>query len=379
MSLSAIAAVTLAASGCGDSSEETDTAVAKNCSAKIGFLGALTGVAAPIGTSVRNSVELAIEQFTEQNPTCVVELVEKDAPAALPSQAPKPAQEFADDPSIIGVVGPTSSTDGGAIGEIMSKAGLPMIAPAADSTELSQQGWTTFHRSLGTTDAQGAAAGRYIKNILYLEKVFLVHDTRPYGVGLADGLRKALTPVDTATIEAYQTDFSALVSRITSSGADAVYVGAFAQEAGLLLNQLRAAGSTAAFASSGGSKADDFVKLAGATEAEGTIITCSCAPPDKTGGTYYVDYKARFNSEPTEYSPEGFDAANILLAGIKAGKTTRVDLEAYVDAYEGKGVTGEFRFTPEGDVDPDLVSLWAYAVRSGKILPDQKMFATVPK
>ena len=55
------------------------------------------------------------------------------------------------------------------------------------------------------------------------------------------------------------------------------------------------------------------------------------------------------------YSVESYDAANILLAGIKAGKTTRAAMLKYVKSYNGKSVTGNtIKFDKNGDISYGL-------------------------
>ena len=55
------------------------------------------------------------------------------------------------------------------------------------------------------------------------------------------------------------------------------------------------------------------------------------------------------------YSVESYDAANILLAGIKAGKTTRASMLKYVKAYNAKSVSGNtIKFDKNGDISYGL-------------------------
>ena len=55
------------------------------------------------------------------------------------------------------------------------------------------------------------------------------------------------------------------------------------------------------------------------------------------------------------YSVESFDAANIFLEGIKAGKTTRAAMLKWVNAYSGKSVSGNtIKFDSNGDISYGL-------------------------
>ena len=55
------------------------------------------------------------------------------------------------------------------------------------------------------------------------------------------------------------------------------------------------------------------------------------------------------------YSVESFDAANILLAGIKAGKTSRAAMLEFVKSYSGKSISGNtIQFDKNGDISYGL-------------------------
>jgi branched-chain amino acid transport system substrate-binding protein len=118
-----------------------------------------------------------------------------------------------------------------------------------------------------------------------------------------------------------------------------------------------------------GVKDDGFIKGAGAA-AEGAIVTCPCIPPDKAP-EFAAAYKKAYNSDPATYSAEAFDAANAFLAAIKAGKTEWADVTTFLSSYSAQGVTKNIKFDAKGE--PAEVSVWAYKVEGGKIVPDQEI------
>jgi len=68
----------------------------------------------------------------------------------------------------------------------------------------------------------------------------------------------------------------------------------------------------------------------------------------------------KYGEAPGSYGAEGFDAAQILLDGYKAGKKSREDLLAWVNAYDKQGVSKYLKFDPTGDVDKSKVVVWSY-------------------
>jgi branched-chain amino acid transport system substrate-binding protein len=369
----AIAALALGGAAACKSDSSAGGGDAK-CGYKIGFFGALSGGNAVLGINIRDGAKLAVDQYNKQNTDCTVELVNKDS-AGDPAQAPALAQSLVQDAKVLGVVGPAFSGESKVADPILSEAGVVIITPSATNPALATNNWKTFHRGLGNDASQGPAAANYIKNDVKATKVFVIDDASEYGKGLSEQVRNTLgaSVVGTAVIKEQQTDFAAVVQDIKSKGADAVFLGGYVREAAPFLKQLRESGSKAVFVAGDGVKDDVLITGAGAAAAEGAVLTCPCVPADKAPGSFAADYKAATGRDPATYSAEAFDAANILLAGIKAGNTTREKLNEFVNAYQGEGVTTKFKFESNGELAADSVAVWAYKVQGGKIVADKKI------
>src|SRR5262249_15636870 len=152
---------------------------------------------------------------------------------------------------IIGVLGPTFSGESDATGAAFNEAGLGTVSGSATNPDLTKNGWTTVHRILANHSVQAPAAAKYIKDTLGAKKVCVVDDASDYGAGIAEGVNTGLGPlvVDTDTVQQKQTDFSATVTKVKSSGADTLFYGGYYPEAGLLVKQLRAGGWNGYFVS----------------------------------------------------------------------------------------------------------------------------------
>ena len=366
----------LALTACGGTSGSTNaggpSGASNACDLKIGFFGALTGDAANLGQNIQNGVKLAVDEYNAKHASCKVSVQPYDS-QGKPDLAPALAKSAIDNKSVIGIVGPAFSGESKAADPLFNDAGLVTISPSATNPKLSTNGWKTFFRVLGNDASQGPAAAKYIKDVLKAKKVFVVDDASEYGKGLADIVKSSLGSlvVGTDTVQTGQTDFSPTVTKIMSLKPDAVFYGGYYAEAGLLKKQMTEAGSKAVFVAGDGVKDDGFIKAATAKDAEGSILTCPCLPPDKAGGTFFTDYKKAFNSDPATYSAEGFDAAKIILDGIAAGKTTRAAMLSFVASYDAPGVTKQLKFNDKGE--PSQISVWAYKVEGGKIVPDQEI------
>ncbi|WP_203821952.1 branched-chain amino acid ABC transporter substrate-binding protein [Paractinoplanes ferrugineus] len=365
----AMVGLLVGAAACAKDDDGGDTTSASSCDSKIAFFGALTGGNAQLGINIRDGAKLAVDEYNKANANCKVTLVEKDS-AGDPAQASGLATSVVQDAKILGTVGPAFSGESKVANPILSKEGVVIITPSATNPALSKQGDKTFHRALGNDASQGPGAALYMKNVMKVQKTYVIDDASEYGKGLADQVKTTLAAgvIGSGVVKEQQTDFGTLVQEINKSGADSIFWGGYLREAAPFLKQFREAGGKAKFVAGDGVKDPKFVEGAGATAAEGAILTCPCVPPEKAGGTFAADYKTATGHEASTYSAEAFDAANILLQGIKAGNTTREKLETFVDGYTGEGVTTKFKFQADGDIDPSAVAVWAYTVKGGQIV-----------
>ena len=368
-----VVAAALALSACGGTTGgSSSTAGGKACDLKIGFFGALTGDAANLGINIKNGAELAVKQYNEKNADCKVTLTSFDSQGD-PAIAPGLAQKAVTDKKLVGIVGPAFSGESKAAGPIFAQAGLNTITASATNPALSENGWKTFHRILGNDATQGPAAAKYIKDILKADKVFVSDDTSEYGKGLADIVKKdlgsAVVATDQTAADGKQDDFSPTVTKAKASGATVFFYGGYYSNASKLAKQLKDGGFTGTFVAADGVKDDGFIKGAGAAS-EGTIVTCPCLPPDQAP-EFAAAFKKAYNSDPATYSAEAYDAANVFLAAIKDGTTSSADMMSFISSYSAKGVTKTVKFDAKGE--PAEVSVWAYKVTGGKIVPDQEI------
>jgi len=365
-SFAALAAAGLALTACGSTSSSSSAADSgSDCTAgqKLAFLGATTGPNGALGQNMVGGIKLALDDYNKKNPDCTVDLKVFDSQGD-PDQATTLATQIVGDDSIVGLVGPGFSGESLSTGKTFSAAGLPSISPSATNVTITQQGWPTWHRVIGNDSAQGAAVAQYLKDTAKAKKVFVVADDSDYGKGLAGYVKQGLGSlvVGNDSVATGQTDFSATVTAVKASGADAMFYGGYYAEAGLLAKQLRQGGYKGLFMSGDGSEDAQFVKIAGADAANGAILT---APAGPAPADFDAKYRSLIGSPSGLYSTQAFDATNIFLAGIDAGDTSHADMNDFVGSYTGNGVSGPIAFDENGDIKQ--TAIFAYEVANGKL------------
>lgn len=356
-----VAASALALTACGTTNSNSSGSGGSGCAHNIAFLGAATGPNGALGQNMIGGIKLALSQYNKMHSSAKVCLETFDSQGD-PAQAPALATKIVGDSTIIGLVGPGFSGESQATGATFAAAGLPSISASATNVKLTQNGWTTWHRVIGNDAAQGAADAKYISKTLKATKVFVINDGSTYGKGLATVVQNALgsSVIGTDTVTTGQTDFSASVSRVTGSGATTLFYGGYYAESGLLIKQLRNAGWHGTFVSGDGSEDPKFVSTAGATAANGALLS---APAGPAPASFNSEYQALIGSPAGLYSTQAYDATNIFLAALAAGKTSHADVNSFIGSYTGTGVSGPIAFTSTGDIKQSVI--WMYTVKNG--------------
>lgn len=369
VALALLASAALTLSACGDSD------AASGDSVSIAFVGALTGDSANLGVNARNAAKVAVKQANDAGANPKIVLKEFDTQGD-PAVASTIKDKFLSDKSVIGVLGPVFSGETKAVLPDLQSSGLVAISPSATNVKLPEivPNETVFHRVIPDDDVQGQGVTDYIVKVLKPKKVAYIHDNTEYGKGLAEGTMKTVAAAGIPTavedaIDPKSQDYSSAVNKVKTSGADVVFYGGYYTQAGKLRKQLVDATVTAKFLTGDGALDPGFI-TAGGAQAEGAQITCPCnlATADAPGalGAFAKAYKEVNGVDPGTYSTEAFDASNILIAGIKAGNTTREKLLNYVETmgvFDGVGKKVEF--SPNGNVKS--TGVFFFEVKNGKL------------
>jgi branched-chain amino acid transport system substrate-binding protein len=352
---------------------------------KIAFQGPLSGDNQQLGINEVQGVQLAVDQANSSNNLGFkLDLVKADDQGS-PEQAPTAAAQILQDNAVLGVIGPSFSGATKAVGATYGQAGLAFISPSATNPTLSQQGFTTFHRIVPSDNVEGTQAADLFARKGY-KKVVVIDDLSDYGKGVADAIQteaqKKGVQVQRLSVDAKTTDYGATAATVASSGSQAVFYGGYDAQAGQVAKALTAAGYQGARYGGNGDKSSVFTQGAG-DAGNGWYFTCGCsdatvAPAAKS---FTAAYKAKFNQDPSTYSPEAYDAANALIEAIKTaaknGAPTRQSVEQAVNNLDYKGITTEVKFDKTGEVDQNAQVVNLFQQKNGVItllgnIKDQK-------
>jgi branched-chain amino acid transport system substrate-binding protein len=346
---------------------------------KIAFQGPLTGPEAQTGTDEVRGVKLALKLYNDTNPAVKVELVEVDDQGD-PAIAGTVAPGVAKDTAIIGMVGAAYS--GATIASLPSYKASPalaMISPSATRPSLTDPkspdfGQPVFHRIVSNDALQGPALVRVAIKGVSKPAVYVVDDQSSYATGLRDVVIPTLTIRSESLLKGSDsvvkgtTDFSAVIAKIKKVKANVVIYTGYYADGAKFAKQLRDKGFKGVLAGGDGVLNSAFIKLAGAKAATGYRFTAPTTPLDIASPSLTATFKKDFGADPGVYTTEAYDATNMFLEAIKAGKTSRADVLAYVKSIKYKNTAGvTISFNANGDLNgAGLIN--AFVVKGGKIV-----------
>lgn len=342
---------------------------------KIGWQGPLSGDNQQLGLNEVNGSRLAVAQANAKGDLGFKLVMVESDDVGDSAKAPAAAAKLLQDPAILGVIGPAFSGPTSATGKTYAAANMGLISGSATNATLTSSGFTTFHRVVPTDGTEGTQAAEWLAK--KFKKVFVVDDTTTYGKGVADVVRKTMqakgVTVTSQGVPQNTQDYGAIAQRVTASGAEALFYGGYDSQAALFAKALVASGFKGLKMTGNGGKSSVFTSGSGAA-GNGWYFSCGCQ--DATSAPEAKDFTAAytkmFNTPPSTYSPECFDATNALIEALKAavqktnGNPTRKDVNDAINALDYKGITTQVKFAPNGEVAAATVNL--YQQKDGKIV-----------
>ena len=340
----------------------------------LGLMAPLTGPLAAVGAQIKNGAETAVEEINKKGGVNGEQLSLKIADdAGEPKQGVSAANQLVGE-GVRFVVGPVTSGVAVPASSVLAENGVLMVTPTATAPDLTARGLTTVFRTCGRDDQQGEVAAAYIAKNFKDKKIAVIHDKTTYGQGLADETRKGLTKAGIKDVlyegvNAGEKDFSALISKIKSVGADFVYWGGLHTEGGLIVRQMRDQGVKAVLISGDGITTDEFATIGG-PGVEGTLMTFPPDPQKRPEAAAVIKKFEAKNFKPEAYTLYSYAAVQIMAEGAKRANST--DPKKISEALRGgqavKTVIGDIAFDKKGDITrPDYTMYTWKKGADGKI------------
>lgn len=218
-----LAAIVTVSPGCSSSGGTEDSghgesgrAAAVGCSGKIGVMLPY-GESSGIDTFQMNWARVALDTFNRVHGS-EFSVEPKDVDTDI-AQAVDGARALAQDPSVVGVVGPSSSVAALAVGPIFDSANLSYVSPSATLASLTDGSLKRFSRVVANDSVQGPDIANFIASDLSPRHVLVVGDPGAYSAGLSKSIASVLAEkgveFSVSSVDIQKPDYNAVLKAMT--------------------------------------------------------------------------------------------------------------------------------------------------------------------
>jgi branched-chain amino acid transport system substrate-binding protein len=370
----------VAASAQGSSKVVVSATAGYSCGKTISipFITPLTGGAGFLGAEQTSWASYAIKSLAK-GMHLKIKLVPGDTPVEQgPAPAQTLAQKFVGDPSVLALLGPSTSGDVAATAKTFWAAKLGHVSPSATRTDLTQgpasqrEEYPTFFRDVPGDYIQGPSDAHYMINTLHVKKVVIMDFQEPYSLGLAAAVDATLTKAGVNTIRLSApnttTDYSAYVTKVPSDADIVFFPTQKPGDAQTFAQQLIEQGKKAKVFGGDGSNDSSQFKVPGSY--------VSNFAPDITGikadaGIIAGWKKANPGKTVGSFGPPSYGAAQILMTAIKMactqghGTATRLSVFHDIKKVRIKNwiLGGSFRWSTKTN-DPLNAKFYIFQIQS---------------
>lgn len=347
----------------------------------------LSGKLAPFAAEVLSGIQLAVEANRDRAGSPSVGLIVKDLEADHASFLDD-FSELLNDDRPLAVIGPLLSKNLPVMAELAERAHVPLITPTATLPNVRRLGNYVFSTAL-TYELQAKRIATYAIKEQGFRRFCILHPDTTYGRELARLFTQEVRQHEgeIIAVESYKegeadvgaqlkrmkaedlkryglsvpVDQTKLTGKLTkldkkifyTPGFDAIFIPGRAADAGIITSQLNFHDMKVPFLGTNGWNSPDFARtddssIDGAVFVDGFFVDS----PTPTVQDFVSRYKKRFETNPTLFAMQGYDAAKLVLDAVRkgadSGENVRDQLLTQPDL---SSLTGPATFGPDGTLN----------------------------
>ena len=349
---------------------------------RIAHAGPVSGPIASLGKDEENGVRMALDDLNAKG----LEIggrklrwkLEAGDDGGDPGQAVALARRLCDK-KVAAVVGHLQSGTTLPATSIYHDCGIVMVTPAASNPAITQAGYDTTYRVIADDRAMVDALVAHAVGKLGVKRAAIIDDRSAYGHGIvalfeAEAREQGIEIVDKQFTGDKATDFVPILTAIKGKKPDAIFFGGLDAQAGPMLRQMaQLAMDKVRLLGGDGLCTLRLPELAGNTSPLRNV-TCAVggSPLERMpgGAAWKQRYDQRFPDQYQVFSPYAYDATMVLAQAMLRADSIRPDAYIpYLRQTRHDGVTAPIAFTPQGELQAPVVTLYQYAQGVRKPLP----------
>jgi branched-chain amino acid transport system substrate-binding protein len=329
---------------------------------RIGLITPLSGDVKTYGESVKNSFLIAVEEANAKGGVAgmkVVYVIQDDKND--PTEAANVANLLINRHRVKAIVGAVTSKTSIPVSDIAQAAKVPALTPTGTNPKITVADGRRkdyMFRSCFIDPFQGSVMARFAVETLKKRSAAVLYDaSNDYSKGTAEVFRASFGKQGGKIVafEAYgkdDVDFSALLTKVKASGAEALYLPDYYGKVGLIARQAREKGVKAQLIGVDGWDSPDLVRIAGAA-VEGGYFVNHYSPEDTRPEVqaWVRKYRERHGQLPDALGTLAYDGTMMLFEAIRrAGSDDpRKIRDALASIRDFSGITGKMALDANGD------------------------------
>jgi branched-chain amino acid transport system substrate-binding protein len=377
----------LATAGAALASTLAKPAIAAKDPIRIGYLPALTGPSSSTGIGINRGTELAVKEINAAGGIDgrQIELIVRDTQSE-PTKAVNGAAELAHGEKVSVVFGPVNSGESLAVVPLLARANVPQVHPCWVDSLTDPKKYPMCFRNASTNQQIGAAANRYVVEVLKKKKVAVISDTTGYGTASVAAYvpmlkEKGAEVVYQGNVDAANPDLTPEILRMRNAGAEAIMP--WSVNPGFLSRIINTRGQMAW-----------DVPIVGQTTLGSGQTSALLEKPEYWAKVYPNNFKPvcfspggklndraaafvdRLKSNKIEVNDTllwwvavGYDTPQMIAQAMKSAGTEPKQIVDYLNKLKGyPGIYGDISFTPEqhnGYPDDEVVMVEANSFKNG--------------
>jgi branched-chain amino acid transport system substrate-binding protein len=342
------------------------TATAASTEIVFGHFASMTGSTAHFGQDTDRGVRMAIEEANAKGGVLgkKIKLVTLDDRGDS-AEAANAVSRLIDVEKVSALLGEVSSSLSLAGGRVAQRRKIPMISPTSTNPKVTEVGDYIF-RVCFIDPFQGKVMATFARQNLKFDKVAILKDVKnDYSIGLADAFRKSFTEMGGKIVaeQSYSqgdTDFSAQVTAVRGTGAQALFVPGYYSEVGSIARTADRLGLKVPLLGGDGWDSPDLFKIGG-DAINGSYFSDHFAPDVATdkAKAFVANFTTKYGQAPTGLGALGYEAALVLIDAVaRAGKTDPTAIrDAIATTKDFEGVTGKITLDAQRNAQKSAVVL----------------------
>ena len=327
---------------------------------KIGAFGPMTGGAAGNGQSMREAIDLVVDEVNGSGGVLgrKIQILYGDD-AGKPEQAVSIVKRFVAADNVLLVIGGISSPTSMAASQVTGEEKVPQIMVASTAARITLQGNPYIFRSAVpdvklTADLADFIAEKFPK----IKRMAAIYVNDDFGRGGVEGFKHAAGKhgIQVIVEEKYtrgDVDYTAQITKIRAANPDAILDWSRYHEGALIAKGLKQAGARIPVFGADGNAHPKYIELGG-DAVEGAYYATHFSPAttaDLPVGRKLVEkVRAKYSKDPDFIHAEAYDAILVALDAIKrAGGLDREKIRQAVASTDLAGTRGRIRFDKNGD------------------------------